>query len=515
MPARPLFYSGRVGDERDRGLDEGGAVEGVAREDSAPAAAPPEAGERVTPQPPAPADARLVRRRLAVVLALFCAGAAAGLFYIVRGGRLRARLSEQAVKVTDVITDTLARPRDPYAEAVLKVEEDRGEAVGRKAEVEVPAELKQYAEARRFLAVQEAAARDAGLKAPHDFAELAAWIKAGGLTEAPRLGRGYVVYGVGLAATGELTHYDTARRRSVPLFADDAALKAYTDGLDADRTRLEGELKDAAERLKALDKKDRQARAQLNAEAAAKRKELAGVEYKGKTLKLYYAAPKDRAALYAEHDTLASLARDFGGRSYDLDDPTSAKEFQARMLTYARPAALNVLEELGSAYQEKFGRPLPVTSLIRTEEYQRTLREAGNANAGDFRVEPHTTGLAFDVYYHFMTGEEQQFVMDEIARLERDGKVEALRELRDHYHVFAFPDGRRPDDKEVDKLLKGGGGARGEDDDSEAEKGADSKTKKSDDKSKAGARKAKAAPARTKAPSKPAPARVKKGARRH
>ena len=502
-------------DERDKGAGEGDGAQGVARDDSTQAASR-EAGERVTPQPPARAagEALRVRRRLWLILALFCAGAAAGLFYIVRGGRLRASLSEQAGKVRDVITDTLARPPDPYAEAVLKVEEDRGEAVGRKAGVEVPAELKQYAEARRFLAVQEAAAREAGLKAPHDFAELAAWIKAGGLTETPRLGRGYVVYGVGLAATGELTHYDSARRRSVPLFADDAALKAYSDGLDAERARLEGELKDAAERLKALDKKDRQARAQLNAEAAAKRKELAGVDDKGKTLKLYYAAPKDRAALYAEHETLASLARDFGGRSYDLNDATSVKEFQARMLTYARPAALAVLEELGSAYQEKFGRPLPVTSLIRTEEYQRTLREAGNANAGDFRVEPHTTGLAFDVYYHFMSAEEQQFVMDEIARLEREGKVEALRELRDHYHVFAFPDGKRPDDEDVDRLLKGGG-ARAEEDDSKAKKGADSKAKKGDDKSDAGARKAKAATAKTKAPSKPAPARVKKGARRH
>src|SRR6185295_7637980 len=104
------------------------------------------------------------------------------------------------------------------------------------------------------------------------------------------------------------------------------------------------------------------------------------------------------------------------------------------------------------------------TSLIRTEEYQRTLREAGNANAGSFRVEPHTTGLAFDVYYHFMSGAEQQFVMGEIARLEREGRVEALRELRDHYHVFAFPNGVKPDDKTVEKILKGD---ERDDDDSE------------------------------------------------
>jgi hypothetical protein len=321
------------------------------------------------------------------------------------------------------------------------------------------------------------------------------------LTEAPRLGRGYVLYGVGLAATGALTHYDAARGRSVPLFADDAALKSYTDELDAQRTQLGIGLKDLDEKLKAVGRKDKQARAQLDAESKAGRKELAGVDDALKTLKLYYAAPKQRAALFAEYETLAALARDFGGRAYDLHDVSASKEFQARMLTCVRPAALAVMEELGSAYREKFGRPLPITSLIRTEEYQRTLREAGNANAGSFRVEPHTTGLAFDVYYHFMTAAEQQFVMDEIARLERGGRVEALRELRDHYHVFAFPRGVRPDADFVDKVLKG----RARDADDSEEKAATIRAK--DSKEKTAARKTKAASV------KPA-ARDKKGVRR-
>jgi hypothetical protein len=150
---------------------------------------------------------------------------------------------------------------------------------------------------------------------------------------------------------------------------------------------------------------------------------------------------------------LAELARDFGGRAYDLHDKASAKEFQARLLSFIRPAALSVLEELGTAYQTKFDRPLPVTSLVRTEEYQRLLRESGNPNAADVEPPPHTTGFAFDIYYRFMTASEQEFVMGEIARLEREGRVEALRELRDHYHVFAFSEGHRPDEKRVDKIL--------------------------------------------------------------
>ena len=173
-----------------------------------------------------------------------------------------------------------------------------------------------------------------------------------------------------------------------------------------------------------------------------------------KLIKKFYAAPKEKQALFAEYETLAALARDFGGRSYDLRDASSVKEFQARMLSFARPAALATLEELGGAYQDKFGRPLPVTSLIRTDEYQRRLRESGNPNAVDVSVEPHTTGLAFDIFYHFMSASEQEFVMGEIAQLKKDGRVEAIRELRDHYHVFALPGGHMPEEKLVEKVLK-------------------------------------------------------------
>ena len=478
-------------------------------DDDGAAAAKPVARETTAAQPPAAEGFARSRRGLALVVAFFCAGAVAGLVYLGYDARLRARLSKQAGDVREAITEVIKPDADPYTEAVLKLEEDRGEDIGRKAKAEIPAELKHYSERRRFMAVQEASARDAELKSPHDFAELAAWVKEGLLIEAPKLGRGYVLYGVGLAATGALTHYDAERGRSVPLFADDAALKSYTDELDAQRTKLGDELKGLSDKLKALDKKDRQARAQLNAEDRAKRKELSGVEDARKTLKLYYDAPKQRAALYSEYETLAALARDFGGRAYDLHDAASSKEFQARMLTYVRPAALAVMEELGSAYQEKFGRPLPITSLVRTEEYQRTLREAGNANAGSFRVEPHTTGLAFDVYYHFMTGEEQQFVMDEIARLEREGRVEALRELRDHYHVYAFPEGVRPDDELVNSILKGRAPGREEPKErpskEKPKEKAAARTKNSKEKSPA--RKTKAASAKT-------PARDKKGARR-
>ncbi|HKS42764.1 MAG TPA: hypothetical protein VJX74_19285, partial [Blastocatellia bacterium] len=55
---------------------------------------------------------------------------------------------------------------DPWKEAAHKVEEDRGEPVGRKAQIEIPAELQHYSDRRRFLAVQVAESRELPYKPP-------------------------------------------------------------------------------------------------------------------------------------------------------------------------------------------------------------------------------------------------------------------------------------------------------------------------------------------------------------
>ncbi len=390
---------------------------------------------------------------------LVCGAIAAPLVYLKHRQAVIGGIKTGAEQVKDILSG--APPRDPYAEAVSKLEEDRGEPTGRKAaEVEIPAELKQYSEVRRFLAIQGAAAAEFGVRPPHDFAELASLIEAGReLVEVPRLGKGFVLYGVGLTATGALTHYDLKAKKVVPLYANVEELEAAERGLVEERERLSNGLHEIEVRLKELGRKEREARAQLLADSAARKKELTAVSEKEKLLATYYGKPGAKARaktgerLFDEYAAIENLAHDFGGRSYDLRDPVTSREFQARMLSYVRPAALAVIEELGTAYESKFGRRLPITSLVRTEEYQRLLRESGNPNAADVAPPPHTTGFAFDVYYRYMTAAEQEFVMGEIARLERAGRVEALRELRDHYHVFAFAEGRPPPAEAVDKIL--------------------------------------------------------------
>ncbi len=103
------------------------------------------------------------------------------------------------------------------------------------------------------------------------------------------------------------------------------------------------------------------------------------------------------------------------------------------------------MEEVAASYHQKFDRPLPVSSLVRPEEYQHDLHKV-NRNAVLIDTPPHSTGLALDIDYRYMSGEEQNFLMNELARLKDDGRIEVIRERNANYHVFAFIDGRRPSD---------------------------------------------------------------------
>lgn len=146
-----------------------------------------------------------------------------------------------------------------------------------------------------------------------------------------------------------------------------------------------------------------------------------------------------------DYGPLQALAKNFGGRSYDLNVPADREALKSNMLSSLRPAALKIMEEVAAAYHQQFNRPLPVSSLIRPEQYQHALARV-NRNAVRIETPPHSTGLAFDIDYRYMTGVEQSFVMAELARLKNAGRIEAIRERNANYHVFAFLNGTRPSD---------------------------------------------------------------------
>src|SRR5690242_4150938 len=146
-----------------------------------------------------------------------------------------------------------------------------------------------------------------------------------------------------------------------------------------------------------------------------------------------------------DYTPLQTLAKSFGGRSYNLDDPADRQALKANMLSSLRPAALKILEEVAAAYHRQFDRPLPVSSLVRPEQYQHVVRRY-NRNAVLIEAPPHSTGLAFDIDYRYMSAAEQTFVMNELAQLKNEGRIEAIRERNANYHVFAFLNGTRPSD---------------------------------------------------------------------
>ncbi len=333
---------------------------------------------------------------------------------------------------------------NPFQTAIRKVEEDRGPETGNKAKVDVPAELKLYKDKKRFLAIQVAAWLEQKYQIPHDFAELSLMINRGEFITVPVLGSSYILYGVGIRANDELTHYDQKTGKSIPLFSSEIELENELARLRGFPKEMETKARDLKNELARAPKSDRAARKQILAQIAETRKSIEVMKKRRDLIDSFYKSKDQRQLMINEYASLAELARNFNGKSFDLNDAKSRKEFKINLLSSLRAPALARLEEIALAYQQKFDRPLPITSIARTKEYQRQLGEAGNPNATRIDVPPHTVGLAFDVYTYYMNAEEQQFLMDEIARLKREGRVEALRENRNHIHVFAFADGHPP-----------------------------------------------------------------------
>lgn len=358
--------------------------------------------------------------------------------------------------------ETAAAP-DPYRLAVQTVEQDRGEPVGNKARIEVPPELKLYKDKRRFIAIQVAEWREQQYTIPHDFAELAALVKQNQFTRLPVFGTDYILYGVGLRATDELTHYIDKTGKSVPLFESEQALEEHLRKLGEELKDTETRIQELKDNLTKIDRSDRTLRKEAMSQISEAEKTFRTAKEKRDLIDSFYKSAQNRQLMLAEYQELVELARDFEGRAFDLSAAEERKNFMMRLLSLLRPGALKSLEEISRAYRQRFNRYLPITSLVRTREYQRLLGESGNPNAIQIDVPPHTTGLAFDIYTYYMTAAEQQFLLDEIARLEKEGLVEALRENRNHIHVFAFEDGKPPSEQLIRKSLN----AKAEETDSE------------------------------------------------
>ncbi|HET9532914.1 MAG TPA: DUF5715 family protein, partial [Blastocatellia bacterium] len=295
-------------------------------------------------------------------------------------------------------------------------------------------------------AVQIADTRKQQFKLPHDFVELIDLIQSGQMVEVEPVGKDYILYGVGANASDEIfSHYDQQSGNNIPLFSDFKDFEEEYKRLEDSATKIEARIADLGSELRKTQRRDRQRRRTIQARIGEDRRSLGAVKKEMAVLASFYRDARKRKLIDREQITLKEFASDFTGQTYDLEDPASRQKLKVRLLSFLRPEAREVLFEIARSYSEQFARPLPVTSLVRPEQYQRQLGET-NPNATRAAIPPHSTGMAFDVFYYYMTASEQDFLMSEVAKLEEEGRVEALRENRNHIHIFAFADGKLPEE---------------------------------------------------------------------
>jgi len=350
---------------------------------------------------------------------------------------------------------------DLWARSMEKVKEDRGEAenVG----LEIPTQLRHYEDRHWFLATQVAEVKKFNVQSAQDFVDLAAMIERGEMVSVPAVTDTYILFGVGAKAdNGAFTRW--VDDHDVELYNEAELRDAYAR-LDSARSKLQTEISALQKQLATVEKRDRanyrKKWGELQKEITAREQELKSNEEDKALLDQSYGQPETRRQLLRDYESLQALAKTFGGRSYNLDDSVDRQALKVNMLSSLRPQALKILEEVAKDYHDKFDRPLPVSSLVRPEQYQHVLHRVNRA-AVLIDTPPHSTGLAFDIDYRYMSGAEQNSLMSKLARLKDEGRIEVIRERNANYHVFAFIDGQRPGDDLITASLQDAGAPENE-----------------------------------------------------
>ncbi len=339
---------------------------------------------------------------------------------------------------------------DLWAQAVEKVKADRGEPAGGQGALVVPPELRHYEDRHWFLATQVAEVRKHNVQSCQDFVDLAAMIQRGEMVTVPLVTDTYVLFGVGAKADDDpFSLYQDDH--SIDLY-DEAQLRDEYARIDATRSSLQSAIAKLKVQSGALKKNERTQQRELQKQITSLEQELKSSDEHKALLDQFYGRPDSREKLFRDYESLRALANNFGGRTYDIANQTDRQAMKLDLLRSLRPQALKVLEEIATDYHRSFDRPLPVSSLVRPEQYQHVLRKV-NRNAVLIDTPPHSTGLAFDIDYRYMSAAEQNTLMTDLARMKDEGRIEVLRERNANYHVFVFIDGTRPSDELITASL--------------------------------------------------------------
>src|SRR5436190_5832813 len=263
--------------------------------------------------------------RRIILLLVVIAGTGIVVWAVVRFTAARRNRPRQPANELSNLSSTNA---DAWNQAVEKVKADRGEAAG--GAIEIPPELKHYTDRHWFLATQVAEIEKYNVQTCQDFVDLAAMIQHGELVAVPAVTDAYVLYGVGAKADdGVFTRYQDDH--NIELYNDAQLDDAYRR-LDEKRSNLRSEIAALKAQSGRLSRRDRTKQSELQKEITAREQELKSADDDKALLDKFYGQPDTRQKLMGDYESLQALAKNFGGRSYNLDDLSDRRAMKIHLL---------------------------------------------------------------------------------------------------------------------------------------------------------------------------------------
>lgn len=108
---------------------------------------------------------------------------------------------------------------------------------------------------------------------------------------------------------------------------------------------------------------------------------------------------------------------------------------------YCRPWTADFLIDLSRAHEDRFHKPLVVSSAVRTVEYQKRLMRI-NHNAADAEgdiVSPHLTGATIDIAKSGLSRRELQWMRDHLFAYQTAGVIDVEEEFRQRcFHITVY-----------------------------------------------------------------------------
>src|SRR5205823_5783641 len=207
-----------------------------------------------------------------------------------------------------------------WTRSMEKVKEDRAET--EKVALEIPTELRHYEDRHWFLATQVAEVKKFNVQPVQDFVDLAAMISRGEVVPVPAVTDTYILFGVAARVDGGVfTRY--VANQNIEL-NDEAGLRDAYARLESAHANLQKEISGLQTQLAALRKGDSTKQDELEKEITAREQELKSNDENKAQLDQYYSqpygSPQSRPTLLRDYDSLQALAKNFRGRSFNLDD---------------------------------------------------------------------------------------------------------------------------------------------------------------------------------------------------